>query len=125
MNHTNEFGNRANVVHLNGVRISPRKLRVLVDQIRGQGVHEALARLGLADRRAAGALIKLIESGVANVRECVRDWDIDELMISRAFVDAGPTLRRFRPRAQGRATRINKRTSRVTIELRPFDFDNE
>lgn len=115
----NEFGNRANIVRLNGVRISPRKLRVLVDQIRYMDVNEALAALSFADRRAAGDLIKAIESGVANVREHLRDWSVDDLYIAVATVDAGPTLRRFRPRAQGRATRINKRTSRVTIELRP------
>jgi large subunit ribosomal protein L22 len=121
MKDQNEFSNRANIVHLNGVRISPRKLRVLVDQIRGQGVHEALTRLHFADRRAAGVLVKLVESGVANVRENLRAWNADDLMVARAFVDAGPTLKRFRPRAQGRATPIRKRTSRVTIELRPFD----
>lgn len=115
----NEFGNRANIVQVNGVRIAPRKLRVLVDQIRYMDVNEALAALAFADRRAAGTLIKAIESGVANVREHLRDWSVDDLFIATATVDAGPTLRRFRPRAQGRASRINKRTSRVMIELRP------
>lgn len=115
----NEFGNRANIVRLTGVRVAPRKLRVLVDQIRYMDVNEALATLSFSDRRAAGSLIKLIESGVANVREHIRDWGVDDLYIAVATVDEGPTLRRFRPRAQGRATRINKRTSRVTIELRP------
>ena len=84
-------------------------------------MHEALTRLHFADRRAAGVLVKLVESGVANVRENLRAWNADDLMVARAFVDAGPTLKRFRPRAQGRATPIRKRTSRVTIELRPFD----
>ncbi len=115
----NEFGNRANIVHLNGVRVAPRKLRVLADQIRHMDVNEAIATLSFSDRGAAGALIKLLESGVANVRENIRDWNVDELFVAAATVDEGPTLRRFRPRAQGRATRINKRTSRVTIELRP------
>ena len=115
----NEFGNRANVVRLNGVRIAPRKLRILVNQIRNMDVNEASATLTFSDRRAAEDLIKLIESGVANVREHIRDWNVDDLVIASATVDGGPTLRRFRPRAQGRATRINKRTSRVVIELRP------
>jgi len=115
----NEFGNRANVVRLNGVRIAPRKLRILVNQIRNMDVNEAIATLTFSDRRAAEDLIKLIESGVANVREHIRDWNVDDLVIASATVDGGPTLRRFRPRAQGRATRINKRTSRVVIELRP------
>lgn len=115
----NEFGNRANIVRLNGIRVAPRKLRVLVDQIRYMDVNEAIATLSFSDRRAAGDLIKVIESGVANVREHIRDWNVDDLFIAKATVDEGPTLRRFRPRAQGRATRINKRTSRVMIELRP------
>lgn len=115
----NEFGNRANIVRLNGIRIAPRKLRVLADQIRHMEVNEALAALSFSDRGAAAPLIKLLESGVANVRENIRDWNVDELYVATATVDEGPTLRRFRPRAQGRATRINKRTSRVTIELRP------
>ncbi len=115
----NEFGNKANIVRLEGVRVAPRKLRVLVDQIRNMDVNEALAVLSFSDRRASRDLIKLIESGVANVRETIRDWNVDDLYIAQAFVDEGPTLRRFRPRAQGRATRIRKRTSRVTIELRP------
>ncbi|MFT6395410.1 MAG: large subunit ribosomal protein L22 [Bradymonadia bacterium] len=119
MSNKNEFGNRANVVHLNGVRVSPRKMRVVIDQVRYMDVDEAIAALSFSDRGAAEPIRKLIESAVANVRENLRDWSVDDLFIARATVDAGPTLRRFRPRAQGRATRINKRTSRVTIELRP------
>lgn len=115
----NEFDNRANIVRLNGVRIAPRKLRALVNEIRDMDVNEALTLLKYSNRGAAKSLAKLIESGVANVREQVRQWDADELYIAKAYVDAGPTLRRYRPRAQGRATRINKRTSRVVIELRP------
>ena len=87
--------------------------------IRTLGVNEALTLLEYSDRAAAKPLYKLIESGVANVREELRDWNPDDLVIARAWVDEGPTMRRFRPRAQGRATRINKRTSKITIELRP------
>ena len=119
----NEFGNRANIVRINGVRVAPRKLRVLADQIRYMDVNEAIATLSFSDRRAAGDLIKAIESGVANVREHIRDWSVDDLFVAKITVDEGPTLRRFRPRAQGRATRINKRTSRVVIELRPEDTE--
>ena len=115
----NEFNNRANIVHLRGIRIAPRKLRVLVDMIRDMNVQEALTVLSFSDRGAAKDLAKLIESGVANIRNELRDWNPDDLYVARAWVDEGPTMRRFRPRAQGRATRINKRTSRVTIELRP------
>ena len=85
MSAKNEFGNRANVVHLNGIRIAPRKLRLLIDLIRNKPVSEALS----------------------------------ELVVKTAFVDSGVTLKRFAPRAQGRASSIMKRSSRVTIELRP------
>ena len=119
----NEFENRANIVRLNGVRISPRKLRALVNEIREMDVNEALTLLKYSNRGAARPLAKLIESGVANVREQIRQWDADELYIAKAYVDAGPTLRRYRPRGPGRATRINKRTSRVVIELRPDEAE--
>ena len=115
----NEFGNRANIVRLRNIRVAPRKLRVLIDMIRDKHVDEALAALEFSGRGAAQSIAKLIESGVANVAEHISDWNPDELVVAVAHVDEGPTMRRFRPRAQGRATRINKRTSRVTIELRP------
>ena len=119
----NEFGNHANTVRLNGIRIAPRKVRVLVNEIRNMDVAEALALLAYSNRGAAIPLAKMIESGVANIREHITDWNPDELFVSAAYVDEGPTLRRYRPRAQGRATRINKRTSRVVIELRPDESD--
>lgn len=119
MTMNNEYGNRANIVRLRGIRVAPRKLRVVIDQIRGKHVDDALSTLAFIERRAADDIIKMIESGVANISQHIQDWDIDDLIVAKAFVDEGPTMRRFRPRAQGRATRINKRTSRVTIELRP------
>lgn len=115
----NEYGNRANLVRLDGIRTAPRKLRMVIDQIRGQQVDQALSILQFSERGAAQPVAKMIESGVANIRNVIQDWDIDDLIVARAFVDEGPTMRRFRPRAQGRASKINKRTSRVTIELRP------
>lgn len=115
----NEFNNRSNIVRLNGLRMSPRKVRVLVDLIRHQGVEEALTALEFSGRAAAKPLAKAIEAGIANVRANLTDWNPEDLYIAKAWVDAGPTMRRFRPRAQGRATRINKRTSKITIELRP------
>lgn len=119
MTMVNEFQNRANIVKLEGLRVSPRKARVVVDMIREMPVSEALVALQFSDRRVSTQIAKLIESGVANIRNVIPDWDVDELIVARAWVNEGPTMRRFRPRAQGRATRINKRTSRVTIELRP------
>jgi len=121
----NEFGNRANIVRLKNIRVAPRKLRVIVDMIRDMDVNEALTLLEYSDRAASRDIAKLIESGVSNIRQHMRDWDTDALYVHRAYVDEGPTLRRFRPRAQGRATRINKRTSKVTIELRPDEGEAE
>ena len=119
MNTKNEFGNRANVVRLNNIRIAPRKLRMLIDLVRNRSVGEALEELRFSDKAAARDVLKLLESGLANVRGTLPGWNPDELVIATAYVDSGPTLKRFSPRAQGRASRINKRTSRVTIELRP------
>ena len=62
-------------------------------------------------------IYKLLDSAVANVQSSDLDWDLDELYVTRAFVDEGPTMRRFQPRAMGRATRIRKRTSHITLEL--------
>lgn len=112
-------------VVLSGTRIAPRKLRVLVDLIRGMEVEEAITQLSFAERTAAIPLRRLIESARANVKfmaEASGDakweaWDHGPLYVYRAYVDEGPTMRRYRPRAQGRATRIRKRTSRVYIEL--------
>lgn len=117
----NEFGNRANIVRLEGVRVAPRKLRVLIDMIRHMDVQEAITVLAYTDRRAGAQIAKLLESGVANVRESIPDWNVDELVVATAYVDEGPTMRRFRPRARGMASRIRKRTSKVTVELRPAD----
>ena len=97
------------------LRVSPRKTRLVVDLVRGKGVAEAINILTLTRRAACEPVRKLIESAIANAEEA--DANIDELYVNRIFVDEGPTLRRFRPRAQGRATRINKRTSHVTCEL--------
>lgn len=116
---TNYRGSRANVVRLNNIRVAPRKLRILVDLIRNKDVEQALVLLQYSERGPARDLAKLIASGVANVRTTMRDWDVDSLYVARAWVDGGPVLKRFKPRAQGRATPVLKRTSCVTIELLP------
>lgn len=91
---------------------------MVVDLIRGKDVDEALEILQFTPKKAAPLLAKMIDSGISNVEESSDlDWDVDDLYIAEAFVDEGPTMRRFRPRAQGRATRINKRTSHVTVVL--------
>jgi len=95
------------------VRVSPRKVRLVADQIRGHDVSEARALLNFSPRGAARDLSKLLESAVANA-ENQHDLVADELR-----VDTGPTIKRFRPRAQGRATPILKRTSHLTVALEP------
>lgn len=98
------------------VRIAPRKVRLVADLIRGKRVDEALAILRLTPRSASPVLEKLLNSAVANAEHNF-EMNPDDLMIGKIFVDEGPTLKRFRPRAQGRASRINKRTSHITIVL--------
>lgn len=97
------------------LRIAPRKTRLVVDLVRGKDVEDALNILTFTRRAASDPVRKLIESALANA-EAV-DANIDDLYVEQIYVDEGPTLRRFRPRAQGRATRINKRTSHVTCVL--------
>ena len=100
------------------VRVSPRKVRLVADQIRGHDVSEARALLNFSPRGAARDLSKLLESAVANA-ENQHDLVADELRIAELRVDTGPTIKRFRPRAQGRATPILKRTSHLTVALEP------
>jgi large subunit ribosomal protein L22 len=114
----------ANKVSANTVRLSPPKARVVVDLIRHKSVDEALNILQFTQKRAAPIVSKLIESALSNIEqsEKLRDWDIDDLIVSKVTVDEGPTLRRFLPRAQGRATRLNKRTSHITVVLEPREL---
>ena len=101
----------------NYIRVSPRKARGVIDLIRGLGVEEAMDVLELSRKRAAHPLRKLLASAVANATSGERKAERENLFVSRAFVDEGPVLKRFRARAMGRATRILKRTSRITIIL--------
>jgi ribosomal protein L22 len=98
------------------VRTAPRKARLVMDHIRGKRVEQAQAILLHAPRAVSSDILKLLNSAVANA-ESAYELGPDELTIRRAFVDEGPTIKRFRPRALGRATKINKRTSHMTIEL--------
>lgn len=101
------------------VRQSPRKMRLTVDLIRGQGVNDAYAILQFDRKRAATVIEKLLRSAVTNVLyradEQGERVDVDELYVKQAYVDEGPTHRRWRARAMGRATPIRKRTSHVTV----------
>ena len=96
------------------VRIAPRKVRLVVDEIRGQSVAEAISTLRFANRGAAKPVEKVLNSAIANA-EHNYDLNIENLVVKEAYVNEGPTLKRFRPRAQGAASAINKRTSHITI----------
>jgi ribosomal protein L22 len=102
------------------VRVAPRKARLVADQVRGLHLDDALPLLRFSTRSAAQDIRKLIESAAANA-EANHDLVADDLMIKDIHVDEGPTLRRYRPRALGRATRINKRTSHIAVALTPED----
>ena len=101
------------------IRISPRKVRLVVDQIRGKSVNDAYAVLQFSKKRAAKVIDKTLRSAVANARDKADQAggfvDVDELYVKEAFVDEGPTLKRWRAAAQGRATPLRKRTSHITV----------
>jgi large subunit ribosomal protein L22 len=100
------------------VRVAPRKARLVADQVRGMHIDKARALLRFSPRGAARDIGKLIESAASNA-ENNHDLVADEMRVSEITVDEGPTLRRFRPRALGRATPINKRTSHIAVALSP------
>ena len=96
---------------------SPQKVRLVVDQVRGMGVEEALGLLRYSPKASARELERLLKSAVANAEQREERVDVDALKISRAFVDPGPTQKRIRFRSMGRAFRIHKRACHVTFEL--------
>jgi large subunit ribosomal protein L22 len=98
------------------VRIAPRKARLVVDLIRGKQIGEAVAILNLTPKAASPIVEKVLKSAMANA-EHNYEMDVNNLVVAQAFVDEGPTLKRFRPRAMGRASQIYKRTSHITIVL--------
>jgi large subunit ribosomal protein L22 len=100
------------------VRVTPMKARRVVDLVRGMAVDEALALLQFAPQAAAETVYKVLESAVANAGG-TEGLDRSTLVVSKAMVDEGPTMKRWRPRAQGRASRINKRTSHITLVVQP------
>jgi large subunit ribosomal protein L22 len=102
------------------VRVSPMKARRVVDMVRGLPADEALAVLKFAPQAASDDVYKIVESAVANAVNGER-LARESLVVAKAFVDEGPTLKRFRPRAQGRAYRIRKRTSHITVVVAPAD----
>lgn len=98
-------------------RVSAQKARLVANAVRGMDVPEALETLTFARKKTAPLIRKLVDSAIANAVNGSDDVDPDELYIKSIFVDRGPSLRRFRPRAQGRATRIEKQTSHITVVL--------
>jgi large subunit ribosomal protein L22 len=102
---------------LRQLRMSPRKVRLVVDLIRGKPVELAMQRLAFCRRAAAEPVAKLLRSAIANAEQ--RELDVHQLVVEQAFVDEGPTSRRWLPRAMGRATRIRRRSSHITLVLNP------
>ena len=102
---------------LKNVRIAPRKARLVADMVRGKPVSTAIDTMKLTNRKAAPMVSKLIKSAMANATN-VATVDVDRLVVSEIFVDEAATLKRFLPRAQGRATPIRKRSSHITVKLK-------
>lgn len=98
----------------NYVRIAPRKAQLVIDLIRGKDVGEAIAILRHTPKAVSPIIEKILNSAIANAEHNF-SLDTNNLKISEAYVNQGPIMKRFRPRAQGRATRINKRTSHITL----------
>ena len=109
------------VAKIKHIRVTPMKARRVVNLIRGKQASEAMAILKFAPQTASEPVFKLVQAAVANAKHKAENEnqfvDEDDLIISEAFVDEGITLKRFQPRAQGRAFRINKRTSHITIKV--------
>jgi large subunit ribosomal protein L22 len=99
-----------------GARLSAQKARLVADQIRGKGVEEALEVLTFSNKKAATLVKKVLESAIANA-EHNDGLDVDDLRVSTVYVDEGPTMKRIRPRAKGRADRIMKRTCHITVKV--------
>jgi len=99
---------------LNHIRIAPRKAQLVVDLIRGKQVGEAIAILRHTPKAASPVIEKLLNSAIANAEHNYQ-LDVNKLVVTQAYVNQGPTMKRFRPRAMGRASRINKRTSHITL----------
>jgi large subunit ribosomal protein L22 len=106
----------ATVAKLKNARIAPQKMRLVADQIRGLPVEQAINILAFSNKKAAGLIKKVLESAIANA-EHNDGADVDELNVTRITIDEGPTMKRWRARARGRASKILKRTSHVTVAV--------
>ena len=101
-------------------RISPFKLRLPIDEVKGKNAEQALTILKFMPLKAAGIIYKALQSAVANA-EHNNEVDVDKLIVKNIIVDQGPSMKRFRPRARGRASRILKRTSHLTVIVEETD----
>jgi large subunit ribosomal protein L22 len=99
------------------VRVSPQKARLVIDLIRGENVHQALALLQAVNKRVAPAIEKLVRSAMANAGERWPDVDVDRLYVREAYVNEGPRLKRIRPAPMGRAYRYQRRTSHIVVKV--------
>ena len=106
------------VARLRNLRIAPRKARIIADMVRGQPVGSAINSLRFMNKAGAREFFKLLVSAVANAED-QGEKDVESLVVSRVTVDQAATLKRWRPRAQGRGTRIQKKTSHITLEVTP------
>ena len=116
------------IARVRHIRVTPQKARRVVDLVRGKNAQEALAILKFAPQAASDPVRKVLESAIANARSHAdlhaTPFNEADLIVAEAFVDEGPTMKRFRPRAQGRASRINKRTSHITVIVRTNEKKN-
>ncbi len=110
------LNNSVSSATLKGVRISPRKLRLAADMIRGKNVSDALQTLAFLPKKSAFITSSVLKSAISNAKN-ISNVDIDNLIVEQVYVDMGKTLKRFMPRARGSASRILKRSSHITISL--------
>ena len=106
------------VAKTRNLRVSPSKVRLVIDQIRGKNVEQAMQILEFSKRRISGPVLETLKSAIANAENNL-GLDVDTLIVSRVFVDNAKTMRRFMPRARGRASRILKRSSHLTVAVSP------
>ena len=97
------------------IRQSAKKVRFVLDEVRNNNVNAALAKLSFINKKAANRIHQTISSAISNMQQAESDFDADNLFIKEAYVDKGPTMKRFRPAAMGRAVRILKRTCNLTV----------
>lgn len=112
-----EFVGPGSRARLSSLRVTPRKARIIANMIRGQNVVSAVHDLRFMHKAGAREIFKLLVSAIANAEHKNENVDIDSWVVRTITVDEGPTMRRFRPRAQGRATRVEKKTSHIFLEL--------